>query len=46
MLIQRATLLDGTVTDIRLGPRIDEVGDDLVAGHGEYVLDAGGGTVS
>jgi predicted amidohydrolase YtcJ len=45
MLIQRATLLDGTVTDIRLGPRIDEMGDDLVAGPGEYVLDAGGGTV-
>ncbi len=45
MLIQRATLLDGTVTDIRLGPRIDEVGGNLVARHGENVLDAAGGTV-
>jgi predicted amidohydrolase YtcJ len=44
MLIQRATLLDGTITDIRLGSRIDEVGDNLVARHGENVLDAGGGT--
>ena len=45
MLIQRATLLDGTVTDIRIGRRIDEMGADLVARRGESVLDAGGGTV-
>jgi predicted amidohydrolase YtcJ len=45
MLIQRATLLDGTITDIRVSARIDEVGDGLVARHGEGVLDAGGGTV-
>ena len=31
--------------DIRVGARIDEVGDTLVAGPGESVLDAGGGTV-
>ena len=45
MLIQRATLLDGTVTDVRLGPRINEVGGNLVARPGENVLDAAGGTV-
>jgi predicted amidohydrolase YtcJ len=45
MLIKRATLLDGTVTDIRVGARIDEVGDNLVAKPGEALLDAGGGTV-
>jgi predicted amidohydrolase YtcJ len=45
MLIKRATLLDGTVTDIRVGVRIDEVGDNLVAKPGEALLDAGGGTV-
>ena len=45
MLIKRATLLDGTITDIRVGARIDEMGDGLVAGHGEGVLYAGGGTV-
>jgi predicted amidohydrolase YtcJ len=45
MLIRRATLLDGTVTSIRVGGRIDEVGDDLTARRGEGVLDAGGGTV-
>jgi len=45
MLIQRATLLDGTVTDIRLGPRINEVGGNLVAQPGENVLYAAGGTV-
>ena len=31
MLIRRATLLDGDGPDIRVGERIDEVGDDLVA---------------
>jgi predicted amidohydrolase YtcJ len=45
MLIQRATLLDGTVTDIRLGALIDEVNCNLVARQGESVLDARGGTV-
>jgi predicted amidohydrolase YtcJ len=45
MLIRRATLLDGTVTDIRVGAQIDEVGDDLAVRHGEGLLDAGGGTV-
>jgi predicted amidohydrolase YtcJ len=45
MLIQRATLLDGTVTDIRVGAQIDEVGDGLAAQPGESVLDARGGTV-
>lgn len=45
MLIRRATLLDGTTTDIRLGDQIDEMGDGLVAESGEGVLYAGGGTV-
>jgi len=45
MLIQRATLLDGTTTAIRVGERIEEVGDGLTARPGEGVLDAGGGTV-
>jgi len=45
MLIKQATLLDGTVTDIRVGAQIDEIGDGLVAGKGEGVLYAGGGTV-
>ena len=45
MLIRRATLLDGTTTDIRFGERIDEMGDGLVAEPGEGVLYAGGGTV-
>src|SRR5208337_3922977 len=45
MLIQRATLLDGTITNIRVGAQIDEVGDGLVARRGEGVLYAGGGTV-
>jgi predicted amidohydrolase YtcJ len=45
MLIKRARLLDGTVTDIRVGERIDEMGDDLVAEPREGVLQAGGGTV-
>src|SRR5215469_18889662 len=45
MLIQRATLLDGTVADIRVGARIDEVGEDLAALHREGVLYASGGTV-
>lgn len=45
MLIRRATLLDGTTTDIRLGDHIDEMGVGLVAESGEGVLYAGGGTV-
>ncbi|MCV7100975.1 amidohydrolase family protein [Mycobacterium palustre] len=45
MLIKRAALLDGTITDIRVGERIDELGDDLVAAPGEGVLYAGGGAV-
>lgn len=45
MLIQRAALLDGGITDIRVGVRIDEVGVGLQARPGEGVLYAGGGTV-
>lgn len=45
MLIRRATLLDGTVTDIRVGDQIDEMGDGLDARPGEGVLYAGRGTV-
>jgi predicted amidohydrolase YtcJ len=45
MLIQRATLLDGTVTDIRVGAQIDELGDGLRPERGETVLDAHGATV-
>ncbi|OBG20671.1 amidohydrolase family protein [Mycobacterium sp. 852002-51057_SCH5723018] len=45
MLIKRAALLDGTITDIRVGDRIDELGDGLAARPGEGVLYAGGGTV-
>jgi dihydroorotase-like cyclic amidohydrolase len=45
MLIRRATLLDGTVTDIRVGEQIDEVGDNLDVRPGEGLLDAGRGTV-
>ncbi|OBA60345.1 amidohydrolase [Mycobacterium sp. 1100029.7] len=45
MLIQRATLLDGTVTDIRVGARIEQVSPGLLAQRGETVHDARGGTV-
>jgi predicted amidohydrolase YtcJ len=45
MLIRRATLLDGTVTDIRVGAQIDEVAAFLAVQPGEGLLDAGGGTV-
>ncbi|MGB2923663.1 MAG: amidohydrolase, partial [Mycobacterium sp.] len=45
MLIQRAVLLDGTRTDIRVGARIAEVADGLAARPGETVYDAAGGTV-
>ena len=44
MLIQRAVVLDGTATDIRVDERIVEVGD-LVPHKGEQVLDAAGATV-
>ena len=44
MLIQRAVLLDGTSTDIRVDERIVEMGD-LTPHKGETVLDAAGGTV-
>ena len=45
MLIQRATLLDGTSTDIRLDDRITEVGKELTQQEGETVFDAAGATV-
>jgi predicted amidohydrolase YtcJ len=45
MLIQRATLLDGTTIDIRLGERISEVAEGLTTQPGEQVFDAAGGTV-
>lgn len=45
MLIQRATLLDGTTTDIRLDERISDVGQDLTQQPGEPVFDAAGATV-
>jgi predicted amidohydrolase YtcJ len=45
MLIQRASLLDGSVTDIRIDTRIVEVADGLAPQPGEKVLDAGLGTV-
>jgi predicted amidohydrolase YtcJ len=45
MLIQRATLLDGSMTDIRLDERITEVAPDLTKQPGELVFDAAWGTV-
>jgi len=45
MLIRRATLLDGSVVDIRVGTRIDEVGPALAPVAGERVLDAALGLV-
>ena len=45
MLIQRASLLDGRVVDIRLGAQIHEVADELTPRRGEEVFDAGCGTV-
>jgi predicted amidohydrolase YtcJ len=44
MLIQRATLLDGTTTDVRVGDRIVEVGY-LEADKNEQVFDANSATV-
>ena len=43
MLIQRAVLLDGTTTDIRVDERIVDLGD-LKPHNGEQVLDAAGAT--
>ncbi|MHA3024495.1 amidohydrolase family protein [Mycobacterium sp. BMJ-28] len=45
MLIRRATLLDGSVVDIRVDSRIDEVAPVLEPAEGERVLDAGLGLV-
>ncbi|MDT5349179.1 MAG: hypothetical protein QOH91_2466 [Mycobacterium sp.] len=45
MLIRRAALLDGTITDIRVGAQIEELGDGLEVRPKEGVLHAGGGTV-
>lgn len=45
MLIRRACLIGGTVVDIRLGDRIDEVAASLPPRRGEEVLDAAFGTV-
>jgi predicted amidohydrolase YtcJ len=45
MLIQRATLLDGATTDVRLDDRITEVAAGLTAQPGEQEFDAAGATV-
>jgi len=45
MLIQRATLLDGTVVDIRTGHHIREVAERLAPAPGEDVLDVAHATV-
>jgi predicted amidohydrolase YtcJ len=45
MLIQRATLLDGRIADIRLGERINDVARTLAPKPGETVLDAQLGAV-
>lgn len=45
MLIRRASLLDGTVADIRLGEQITQVEVSLPPQAGEQVLDAALGTV-
>lgn len=45
MLIQRASLLDGKIVDIRLSTRIAEVDDNLTPRPGEDVFDARCGTV-
>ncbi|BBY06628.1 amidohydrolase family protein [Mycobacterium noviomagense] len=45
MLIQRATTLDGTAVDVRVGTQIEEVDVHLTPRHGEAVFDAAGGTV-
>lgn len=45
MLIRRATLIDGSVTDIRVGDTIEMVAESLPPAPGEQVLDAAFGTV-
>lgn len=45
MLIQRASLLDGRIADIRVGEAIEDVGPSLRARRGEAVLDAALGAV-
>lgn len=45
MLIQHATLLNGSTVDIRVGPTISEVAAELIRRRGEDVLDAEQGTV-
>jgi predicted amidohydrolase YtcJ len=45
MLIQRATLLDGTRADIRVADRIADIGENITPRRGEAVVDAAGGTV-
>ena len=45
MLIQRATLLDGSAVDIRVDAHVREVADHLSAHRGEDVLDAAHATV-
>lgn len=45
MLIQRATLLNGSVVDIRVGDRISTVGEHLVSQPREAVYDAENRTV-
>ncbi|MFS0898269.1 amidohydrolase family protein [Mycolicibacterium litorale] len=45
MLIQRATLLDGSRVDIRVADRIGDVAQSLAPAKGEAVLDAAGATV-
>ena len=45
MLIQRGTLLNGRVVDIRVGSRITHIEGRLTPRRGENVFDAAGGTV-
>ena len=45
MLIQRASLLDDSVVDIRVDEQIDEVAVRLIPQPGEQVFDAAKGTV-
>ena len=45
MLITRASLLDGAVVDLRVGPTITAVAERLTPEPGEEMYDARGGTV-
>lgn len=45
MLIQRGTLLDGRVVDIRVGSHVTHIESRLAPQRGEDVLDAAGGAV-